>query len=164
MVASCTTRTGHFRTSEAATMGRRSTSVERTGVDEEAKLSPVQQKVLASIMAGRTYVEAASDSGVTDRTVRRWRESCPVFESALRSQIHAVRESASLLASVALQTAVKTLTEIAATPSHPQVIRAIQLIFDLNGPLQPVSHPSSIAQVSAEQSLADLERYAARLN
>ena len=159
MVASFTTRTGHFRTSEAATMGRRSTSVERTGVDEEAKLSPVQQKALASLMAGRTYVEAARDAGVTDRTIRRWRECCPAFESALRTQIHAVRESACLLASIALQTAVRTLTEIAATPSHPQVIRAIQMIFALNGPFKPDSRPCSIAEVSAEQLLADLERF-----
>jgi len=134
-----------------------------TEVDEEARLSPVQQKVLTSIMAGRTYVEAASDADVSDRTIRRWRESCPVFESALRSQVQAVRESASLLATVALQTAIKTLTDIAATPSHPQVVRAIQLIFELNGPFQPVSRPSGVAEVSAEQSLLQFERFAARM-
>ena len=140
-------------------MGHRIASVERTGLDQEAKLSPVQQKVLASIMAGRTYIEAASDAGVTDRTIR-WRESCPVFESCLRSRIHAARESAGLQASVALQAAVKTLVEIASTSSHPQVMRAIQMILDLNGPLPAVSHSCSVIEVSQEQTFAELQRYA----
>ena len=141
-------------------MGHRSASVERAGLDQEAKLSPVQQKVLASIMAGNTFIDAARDAGVTDRTIRRWRESCPVFESCLRSRIHAARESAGLQASVALQAAVKTLVEIASTSSHPQVMRAIQMILDLNGPLPAVSHLYGVTQVSQEQTLADLQRYA----
>jgi hypothetical protein len=141
-------------------MGHRSASVERTGLDQEAKLSPVQQKVLASIMAGNTFIDAARDAGVTDRTIRRWRESCPVFESCLRSRIYSARESAGLQASVALQAAVKTLVEIASTSSHPQVMRAIQMILDLNGPLPAVSHSFGVTQVSQEQSLAELQRYA----
>ena len=145
-------------------MGHRIASVERAGLDQEAKLSPVQQKVLASIMAGNTFIDAARDAGVTDRTIRRWRESCPVFESCLRSRIHAARESAGLQASVALQAAVKTLVEIASTSSHPQVMRAIQMILDLNGPLPAVSHSCSVIQVSQEQTLAELQRYAGLQN
>lgn len=125
---------------------------------QEPKLSGAQQKVISALMLGKTYVEAAQDTGVTDRTIRRWREGCPAFELALRSQIQAAKESAAVLAVTAAQTALKTLASIAATPEHPHVLRAIQMLLKLNGPLPTFKEPTSVDDVSQEQVFARIMR------
>jgi hypothetical protein len=145
-------------------MTRRKANTNLIEVDAVSILSPVQQRVLASIIAGRSYVEAASDAGITDRTIRRWRESCPDFEHALRSQVHSVRESATVQVTLALQTAIKSLIEIASNSTHPQAIKAIKMIVDLNGPLQPVRDSVDADHVFQEQGLSLMKRYDALLN
>lgn len=125
---------------------------------DEPKLTAVQQAVIAALMLGKTYVEAAQEAGVTDRTIRRWRESSPEFELALRSQIQAVRESASVVAATAAQTAMRTLASIAATPGHPHVLRAISMILKMNGPLPEIKAPTNLQNVSDEQLYAHMIR------
>jgi len=132
-------------------------------VESDSRVSPVQQSVIAALLDGKTFVEAAAIAGVTDRTIRRWRENDPVFEAALRSQIHAVRESVTVQASVAMQTAMGTLTQIAANPDHPQALRAIQMIFDLGGNLPPIGTPGTVDEISEEQIMQKVQRCAARL-
>lgn len=143
-------------------MGRKNFISDDSETAEDMQLSPVQQKAITSLMLGKTYLEAAADAGVTDRTIRRWRENSPAFELALRTQIQSVKESASISACVAVQTAVKTLAEIVATPSHPQVIPAIRLILGLSGPLQPIKAPTSVNDVQDEQSIGMLQRFSTR--
>ena len=145
-------------------MNHKNASTELIEVDDEPQLSPVQQRVLSAIMAGRTYVEAASEAGITDRTIRRWRESCPAFEHALRSQIQAIRDSSAVGATIAIQSAIKTLASIASDPGHPQALKAIKMILDLHGPLQPVSKSAGIDQVSQELTFAKFQRCAGMLN
>jgi hypothetical protein len=142
--------------------GSKMISPRKCNADDECKLSPAQQKVLAALMAGRTYLDAAKEAGVTDRTIRRWRESSPEFELALRDQIQGVREAIAIAASMATQAAVKTLADIAANPDHPQVLRAIRMLFELCGPLPPIKAPTSKAEVADEQSLAMLQRFEVR--
>lgn len=125
---------------------------------EEPKLSAAQQTAIAALMLGKTYVEAAQEAGVTDRTIRRWRESSPDFELALRSQILAVKESASVIATTAAQTAMKTLASIAATPDHPHVLRAISMILKMNGPLPEIKAPTTLQNVSDEQLYSHMIR------
>jgi hypothetical protein len=137
---------------------RKKRSTEQDDCFEEPELTAAQSKVLASLIAGRNYLEAAADGGVTDRTVRRWRESSPAFEMALREQIQNVRDSAAIAASLASQTVVKTLVEIASKPDHPLVLRAIQMLFELNGPLPKLKAPTSVNHIKDEQTFAVLEK------
>jgi hypothetical protein len=130
--------------------------------EDEPNLSPEQLKVLAALAAGRSYVDAAKEAGVSDRSVRRWRQSDPEFELALRDQFHTVRESVAIAASLATQAAVKTLAEIASKPDHPQVLRAIQVLFDLSGPLPQPKAPTSVHDIEAEQTEAMLQRFSSR--
>ncbi len=62
------------------------TDITRRDVDDEADLTPVQQQVLASLILGKTYTQAAQDAGINSRTIRRWRE-----DSLMESLIHAAR-------------------------------------------------------------------------
>lgn len=155
-------QTGHFRTSIAMVTARKKRSTEQDDDFDEPELTAAQSKVLASLIAGRNYLEAAADGGVTDRTVRRWRESCPAFELALREQIQNVRDAASITASLASQTAVKTLVEIASKPDHPLVLRAIQMLFDLSGPLPQQKAPTSVNDIEEEHIQAMLKRISSR--
>jgi hypothetical protein len=141
---------------------RKKRSTEQDDDFEEPELTAAQSKVLASLMAGRNYLEAAADGGVTDRTVRRWRENCPAFELALRQQIQDVRDAAAITASLASQTAVKTLVEIASKPDHPLVLRAIQMLCDLSGPLPQPKAPTSLNDIEAEQITAMLQSFSTR--
>jgi hypothetical protein len=154
--------TGHFRTSIAMVMERKKRSNMLENCSEEPVLSATQSKALASLMAGRNYLEAAADAGVSDRSIRRWRESCPAFELALRQQIQEVRDSAAISASLASQTVVKTLVEIASTPDHPLVLRAIQLLSDLSGPLTQPKSPTSVNDIEDEMRLAMVQRLSSR--
>jgi hypothetical protein len=128
----------------------------------ESKLTPVQNTVLAALVTGSSYVDAAKEAGITDRTIRRWRESNPEFELALRDHIQAVRESIIIAASVATQSAIRTLANIAANPDHPQVLRAIQMLLNLSGPLPQIKEPTSKEEVADEQTFAPLQRFASR--
>jgi hypothetical protein len=130
--------------------------------EDEPNLSPEQLKVLAALAAGRSYVDAAKEAGISDRSVRRWRQSDPEFELALRDQIQAVRESVAIAASVATQTAVRTLAEIVANPDHPLVLRAIQMLCDLSGPLPQPKAPTSVHDIEAEQTEAMLQSFSSR--
>ena len=141
---------------------RKKRSSEQDDDFDEPELTAAQSKVLASLMAGRNYLEAAADGGVTDRTVRRWRESCPAFELALRQQIQDIRDAAAISASLASQVAVKTLIEIASKPDHPLVLRAIQMLCELTGPLPQPKAPTSVNDIRDEQSLAMLQRFSSR--
>lgn len=132
-------------------------------VDSDSRLSPVQQAVISALLNGKTYGEAAAGAGITDRTIRRWRENDPVFEASLRSQVHAIRESLTVQATVALQTAMSTLTQIAANPDHPHALRAIQMIFDIGGNLPPIGTPGTVDEISDEQTMRRVQRCAARL-
>lgn len=143
-------------------MQRKKRSTEQEDCFEEPELTAVQSKVLASLIAGRNYSEAAADGGVTDRTVRRWRESVPAFELALREQIQNVRDSAAIAASLASQTVVKTLVEIASNPDHPLVLRAIQMLCELSGPLPKQMAPTSLNDIQDEQQLEMLRRFSSR--
>ena len=143
-------------------MGRRSATADLPEAETEQQLSPVQQKVISALIAGRTYLEAAAEAGVTDRTIRRWREKDAAFELALRQQVQDAREGAVMAASVATQTAVKTLLCIAANPDHPNVLRAIQMLINMAGPLPDLKAPTSYQEVADEQSFAFLQRYESR--
>ena len=125
----------------------------------ELNLSPEQLKVLAALAAGRSYVEAAKEAGISDRSVRRWRQSDPEFELALRDQIQAVRESVAIAASVATQTAVRTLAEIVSKPDHPHVLRAIQMLLELCGPMPQPKAPTSLNDIDAEQITTMLQNF-----
>lgn len=137
-------------------------SPRKSNSEGETKLTPVQNTVLAALTAGRSYVEAAKEAGISDRTIRRWRECSPEFEQALRDHMQAIRESIIISASVATQSAVKTLAAIASNEDHPQVLRAIQLLLNLSGPLPQIKAPTSIAEVADEQLFATTQRFAAR--
>lgn len=141
---------------------RKKRSSEQDDHFDKPELTASQSKVLASLMAGRNYLEAAADGGVTDRTVRRWRESCPAFELSLRQQIQNVRDSAAITASLASQTVVKTLVEIASKPDHPLVLRAIQMLFDLSGPLPQPKAPTSLNDIDTEQITTMVKNFSTR--
>lgn len=135
-------------------MATKSTSANRVAGGDDAKLSPAQEKVLTALTAGRSYVEAATEAEVSDRTIRRWRQDSPAFEHELRARIQDIRDAAAITASAAINRAIKTLAEIAADPAHPHVLRAIQMICDLAGPLQQVKEATTVKDVKDEQSFA----------
>lgn len=107
------------------------------------ELTAKQLKVIANLAGGSTVDRAAADAGVTSRTVRRWRNDDWRFVKALLEQQNAVRQQVTddlLQASLA---AVRTLASIASDISHPQSLRAAQLILDrvslnqIPGPVMP---------------------------
>lgn len=137
---------------------------EMTEVGDESELTAVQQRVLASLLLGKSYSEAAKDAGINERTIRRWRQTSPEFEHALRSRIQSVRDDCAIQAAASLAIALKSLMEIVKTPNHPQAIRAIQMVLDLNGPLPPVRDSTGTDQIRADQEFAVLQRFEPRLH
>ena len=127
------------------------TSDEQDEADDAPQLTLVQERVLASLREGKTYSEAATDAGITDRTIRRWREGCPHFESALRSQRLAIRESAEAIVASAIPRIVKSLIDIATNSEHPQVLKAAKMMIDLSGSLAPIPLQTDVTEVAKEQ-------------
>jgi hypothetical protein len=132
-------------------MGRKKNTETEVFDDPVPELSPVQHTVIAALVKGTTYLEAATAAGISTRTIRRWRSHCPGFELTLRSQMHEVKESAVLAATLALQNAIKTLTEIVGNANHPQVIPAIRMIMGIAGTLPELKPPTSLNAVDEEQ-------------
>ncbi len=155
-------KSGHFRTRGCDRMGRKKNTDGAISGEPEPELTPVQQTVISALVAGKTYLEAAADAGISARTIRRWRSHCPGFELTLRSQMHDVKESAVLAATSALQNAIKTLTEIVGNASHPQVIPAIRMIMGLAGTLPELKPPTSLYDIDQEQLDARVRRLSTR--
>lgn len=89
-----------------------------------AGLSVKQVTALTALLSGSTIRDAALKAGVDERTIRRWRADDPNFETSFRRALCEIRDEVTAFATVASQTALKTLVAIASDQSDPRSLRA----------------------------------------
>jgi transposase-like protein len=99
-----------------------------------SELSPIQNKVIAALVAGKSISAAARENGIHRSTIYDWRNQHPKFKSVLdearaRQQI-VLRDFVRELAEQALET-----VEASLTAPEPEVrLRAAQIILRIASP------------------------------
>ncbi|MCP4788440.1 MAG: helix-turn-helix domain-containing protein [Fuerstiella sp.] len=96
----------------------------------ETDLSPKQTKVISSLVSGDSAEEAARKSGVSSRTIRRWRQSDVAFERAIRQHQNALREQVESELLQGTVSAIRTIIAIASNSDDSRALKAAQMILD----------------------------------
>lgn len=112
------------------------------------RLTRVQERALAALLATRTLVEAAEVSGVSERTLRRWMASEP-FAATYRTEARASAREAVSAVLAAQREAVEVLRTQMHTGAPATRVRAAVALLGLG---------VKVREDDVEERLAELEQ------
>jgi HEAT repeat protein len=129
-------------------------------MSDPARFTRAQTLALAALLSSRTIAEAATATGVNERTLRRWLAT-PAFASAYRAAARTVAYEATTAVLAAQAEAVEVIRAALADPNPTLRLRAATQLLDLGVRFTEDDLAERLAQL--EQEVAQWDSLALRI-